>query len=74
MPKTPTMELIEMRDPEGRSIARIITDAYNQTADPRLAAKQVGVSVATLYQWMRELGIERVRRAEVSSSCSEAAA
>ena len=71
MPKTPTQEKLEAQ--RGKDIARILREALESRRGQKhmvtIAAMDLGVTDATLYQWCREFGIDidDYRKQEVSA-------
>lgn len=64
--RSPAQTLLQRMYP-GRTLAEIITTAYEEHGNLADAAEALGVSVSTLRDWMSDLGlrIESERRARV---------
>ena len=57
--KTPTMLLIEVKDPEQRDIAQIMLDAYRKTGSEARAAQMMEITQQAFNDWKYRLRLEK---------------
>jgi len=57
--KTPTMLLLEARDPQQRSVSQIMLDAYRETGSEANAAMLMGITQQAYNTWKYRLNIAR---------------
>jgi hypothetical protein len=57
-PKTARMLLLELSDPQKRSIEEIMQDLYQEHGSQRGAATVMGITSAAFSQWVFRLGLD----------------
>jgi hypothetical protein len=57
-PKTARMLLLELSDPQKRSIEEIMRDLYQEYGSQRGAATVMGITSAAFSQWVYRLGLD----------------
>jgi hypothetical protein len=57
--KTPTMQLLESKDPEKRNVSQIMLDAYRDTGSEANAAKSMGITQQAFNDWKYRLGLKK---------------
>ena len=57
--RTPTMLLLEVRDPEQRDVIQIMLEAYRRTGSESSAAQIMGITQQAFNNWKYRLGLEK---------------
>jgi hypothetical protein len=57
--KTPTMQLLESKDPKKRNVSQIMLDAYRETGSEKNAAQIMEITQQSFNDWKYRLGIEK---------------
>ena len=57
--KTPTMLLLEVKDPEQRDITQIMLDAYRKTGSEARAAQMLDITQQAFNDWKYRLHLEK---------------